>query len=115
MHFDKCSSQGLRVLVVGMNFNCFAKQSYTQWCIPTIVRLWLAGLIPPPSKRTHQEDEDNDLGKEAEDYDAPEGSLVPFSESAAAFLEIVLSSKLNNNSQKAKANGTPDWRWIQCA
>ena len=49
----------------------------------------LASLIPPSSKGTSQEDEDNDLGKEVEDYNAPKGSLILISESAAAFLETV--------------------------
>ena len=49
----------------------------------------LTGLIPPPSKRTRLEEEYSDSDEEAEDNDAPEGSLVAFSESAAAFLETV--------------------------
>ena len=77
----------------------------------------LAGLIPPPSKKTRLEEEYSDSDEEAEDNDTSSGSLVTLSESAAAFLEAVFSSKLDNNSRKAKAKakGTPDSRCIQCA
>ena len=46
-----------------------------------------------------------------------QGPLVSISEAAAAFLEAAFSMKLDNNAQKAKAkvDGIPDSRWIQCA
>ena len=42
--------------------------------------------------------------------------LIPISEAVAAFLEASFIMKLDNNAwkAKAKANGTPDSRWIQC-
>ena len=77
----------------------------------------LAGLNPPPSKKTRVEEEEVISDEELEDTDASHGPLVTLSEAAAAFLEAAFSTKLDNNARKAKGktNGTPDSRWIQCA
>ena len=76
-----------------------------------------ADLNPPPSKKTRLEDDEVNSDEEAEDTDVSQGPLVTLSEAVAAFLETAFSIKLDNNSRKAKAkaNGTPDSRWIQCA
>lgn len=46
-----------------------------------------------------------------------QGLLNPISEAAVMFLETAFSTKLDNNTHKAKTkvNGTNDLQWIQCA
>ena len=76
----------------------------------------LAGLNPPP-KRIRVDEEEVNSDEEAENFDMSQGLFVPISEAAAAFLEASFNMKLDNNAWKAKAkvNGMPNSRWIQCA
>jgi len=66
------------------------------------------GLTPPHNKKTKLEDKEGD--SEEEDVESQNGPLVPLSEAAAAFLEMVFNKKLDNKTwvAKAKANGIPD-------
>ena len=76
-----------------------------------------ADLNPPPIKRIRTEEDEATSNDEAEDTNTSQGPLVPISKAAATFLETTFSTKLDNNAHKAraKANGTPDSCWIQCA
>ena len=71
---------------------------------------------PPPRKKTRV-DEGDTSDDEREDCDDLQAPLVPLSEAASAFLEAAFAAKLENRARvaKAKGQGTPDSRWIQCA
>ena len=77
----------------------------------------LVGDNVPPSKKTKVDDDesatdDEDL-KDRKDVQAP---LMTSSEAASMFLEAAFGTKLENKTRvvKAKAQGTPDSRWIHC-
>ena len=75
----------------------------------------IAGLVPPPDKKSRLEDDEANSDEKIGNIDTQQGPLVPISEVAAEFLEASFNTKLDSKSRKAKANGTPDSRWIQCA
>ena len=50
-----------------------------------------------------------------EDCEDLQALLVPLLEAESASLEVALGAKLENRVRVAKAQGTPDSRWIQCA
>ena len=72
---------------------------------------------PPPSKKPRMDDGESTTDEEPEDCEDIQAPLVPLSEAASAFLEAAFGTKLENKVRvaKAKAQGTPDSRWIRCA
>ena len=72
---------------------------------------------PPPSKKQRVDDGDSATDDDPEDCEDLHAPLVPLSEAASAFLEAAFGAKLDNRVRvtKAKAQGTPDSRWIRCA
>ena len=77
----------------------------------------IAGLVPPPEKKSRRDNNEAKSDEEIDNANTQQGPVVPISEAAVAFLEALFNTKLDNNSRKAKAkaNGTPDSCWIQCA
>ena len=75
----------------------------------------VASDSPPPNKKRKTGDGEDDTDEEIDDPE--DNNLVTLSEEAATFLEAAFGSKLENETRraKAKAQGTPDSRWIRCA
>jgi len=71
----------------------------------------------PHGKKSRVDEEFATDDEEQVDCEDVQASLVSLSEAASAFLEAALGTKLENKTRvaKAKAHGTPDSRWIQCA
>ena len=72
----------------------------------------------PPSKKPRVDKVESATNEEdLEDGEDAQTPLVMLSEAASAFLEAAFGAKLENKTRvaKAKAQGTPDSRWIRCA
>jgi len=76
----------------------------------------IANDNPPPNKK-HKADGEDEQASDDELDDPDDSMLVPLSEEVATFLEVAFNTKLDNKARrgKAKAQGTPDSRWIWCA
>jgi len=76
----------------------------------------MASDNPPPNKKL-KADGDDEHTSDGEPDDPDDGTLVTLSDEASTFLEAAFNSKVDNTTRKgkAKAQGTPDSRWIRCA
>jgi len=70
--------------------------------------------VPPSKKSRVDEEEIVTDDEEQEGSEDVQASLVSLSETASAFLEAAFGTKLENKTRVAKAQATPDSRWIRC-